>query len=371
MTHVESWALDLKREALESLSIGVGGTKVAAIWDVIVGAFALRSEPVIHPYADYSSTAPSKDPFNAVDPAPAIGCPLGYDVAAAPGYKPVDHIEAALHQMQIGVDPVNSHDALGPLLVSDDPANPASCVQVKATVAKQWRAACGLPACVCLVEATLAYPVSKEKTCATRISQRYLSKQMTALSPKDSWYTCTFEGCDRIFKQLAGVYNHLCCLHLRVAVGCYYCSGHWWTSKGWSDHHIREHPWSDPYPSAVTMERLLVKKVQAPTTVDSEAAFTAPSADDFFGKEAQSSTSIVDDKEDDVPPFPSSSLHDAPSAAPIADAAEPSPEGFGGAHPRIPTAAVGSGHHKKALPHHSTCAWTFTFFHFDLVYPCL
>ena len=38
-THLESWALDLKHEALESLSIGVGGTKAAAIWDVIIGGF--------------------------------------------------------------------------------------------------------------------------------------------------------------------------------------------------------------------------------------------------------------------------------------------------------------------------------------------
>ena len=75
----------------------MGGTKAVAIWDVIARAFALHLEPVIRPYADYSGQAPSEDPFDAVDPAPAIGRPLGYDVAATPGYKPVDHIEAALH----------------------------------------------------------------------------------------------------------------------------------------------------------------------------------------------------------------------------------------------------------------------------------
>ena len=47
-----------------------------------------------------------------------IGHPLGYDVAAAPGYKPVDHIEAALHRLQVGVPPAAPHDALGPLLVT-------------------------------------------------------------------------------------------------------------------------------------------------------------------------------------------------------------------------------------------------------------
>ena len=78
---------------MESLSIGVGGTKAAAIWDMIAGAFALCSEPVICPYADYSGQAPSEDPFDAVDPALAISHPLGYNVAATPRYKPVDHIE--------------------------------------------------------------------------------------------------------------------------------------------------------------------------------------------------------------------------------------------------------------------------------------
>ena len=136
-THLESQALDLKHEALESLSIGIGGTKAAAIWDVIMGAFALRSEPFIHPYADYSGATPGEDPFGTVDPTPAIGHPLGFDVALAPGYKPVDHIEAALHRMQIGVDPVAPSQGLGPLLIPDDPVNPATHTKIKAIVAQQ------------------------------------------------------------------------------------------------------------------------------------------------------------------------------------------------------------------------------------------
>ena len=199
----------MKREALESLSIGVGGTRAAAIWDVIAGAFALHSEPVIRPYSDYTGQAPGEDPFDAEDPAPAIGCPLGYDMAAAPGFKPMDHIEAALHRLQVGVSPATPHNTLGPLLVPDDPSNPVSCAQVKATAAQQGCTASGLPACISLAKASLAYPISKEKTSATGIPQKYLSKWLTALSPKDSLYACTFEGCDRIFKQLAGVYNHL------------------------------------------------------------------------------------------------------------------------------------------------------------------
>ena len=141
----------------------MGGTRVAAIWDVIAGAFALRSEPVIRPYSDYAGQAPGEDPFNAVDPAPAIGHQLGYDVAAAPGYKPVDHIEAALHCLQVGVPPAAPYDTLGPLLVPDDPSNPASRAQVKAAAAQQRCTASSLPACVSLAEASLAYPISKEK----------------------------------------------------------------------------------------------------------------------------------------------------------------------------------------------------------------
>ena len=181
-THLESRVLNLKCKALESLSIGMGGTKAAAIWDEIAGAFTLHAEPVIHPYSDYSGKTPSKDPFDTVDPAPAIGRPLGFDVATVPGYKPVNHIEAALHRMQIGMPPVVSQDALGPLLVPDDHSNPASCAQVKAVTAQQRCVTSSIPACVSLAEATLAYPVNKEKTSGTGIAQKYLSKWLTVLS---------------------------------------------------------------------------------------------------------------------------------------------------------------------------------------------
>ena len=119
-----------------------------------------------------------------MDPAPAISRPLGYDVAAAPGYKPMDHIEAALHRLKVGVPPVTPHDALGPLLVPDDPSNPASCAQVKVTAAQQRCAASGLPACISLAKARLAYPVSKEKTSANGIPQKYLSKRLMLSLPR-------------------------------------------------------------------------------------------------------------------------------------------------------------------------------------------
>ena len=348
--------MDLKREALESLSIGVGGTRAGTIWDVIAGEFALRSEPVICPFSDYSGKIPDEDPFDAVDPAPAIGHPLGYDVAAAPGYKPVNHIEAALHCMQIGVPPVAPPDALGPLLIPNDPSNPSSCAQVKATAAQQRRAASGLPACVSLSEATLAYPISKEKTSATGIPQKYLSKWLTTLSPKDSLYMCTFEGCDRIFKQLAGVYNHLRHLHLGVAVGCYYCSGRWWTSKGWSDHHAREHPLSDPYPSGTFLKSLLVKKAQVFVAAESKAISPTPVVDDLPEDESLSSTSIEEDEEDGVPSVFSSLPRDVSPAVATTEVSTSSLGDFRGACPHVPTSAIGSGHHKKALPHRSTCA---------------
>ena len=76
--------LDLKHEALESISIGVGGIKVATIWYKIAGAFALCNEPMIRPYADYSSEMQDEDPFDTVDPSPTIGRPLGYELGAAP-----------------------------------------------------------------------------------------------------------------------------------------------------------------------------------------------------------------------------------------------------------------------------------------------
>ena len=68
-------------------------------------------------------------------------------------------------------------------MIPDDPANPATRAEVKTTIAEQQRAARGLPACVSLAEATVAYPVSKEKTSATGIPHKYLSKRLTTLSP--------------------------------------------------------------------------------------------------------------------------------------------------------------------------------------------
>ena len=345
----------MKHEALESLSIGVGGTRVAAIWDVIAGAFVLRSEPVICPYSDYAGQAPAEDSFDAVDPAPAISRPLGYDVAAAPGYKPVDHIEAALHHLQVGVPPVALHDALGPLLVPGDPSNPSSRTQVKAMAAQQRRMASGLPTCVFLAKASLAYPVSKEKMSATGIPPKYLSKWLTALSPKDSLYACTFEGCDHIFKQLAGVYNHLCHLHLGVAVGCYYCSGRWWTSKGWSDHHAREHPLSNPYPSGANLESLLVKKAQAGVAAESKAIPPTPVVDDFPKDKSLSSTSTEEDQGDCVLPAPSSFPPKIPASTTATEVGASSPGSFQGACPCVSTSTASSGCCKKALPHCSTC----------------
>ena len=99
-----------------------------------------------------------------------------------------------------------------------------------------------------------------------------------------------------------------------------------------------------------------MKKAQASVAANSEVASSAPVADDFPGAETQSSTSIKEDEEDDTPPFPSSLSHDVSLAAATAEAAESSPGGFGGACPHIPTSVIGSGHRKKALPHHSTHA---------------
>ena len=65
----------------------------------------------------------------------------------------------------------------------------------------------------------------------------------------------------------------------------------------------------------------MVKKAQASTAVDSGTVSTTHSTDDFPGEEAQSCTSFENDKEDDGPPFPSSSLHDVLSTASTAEAA--------------------------------------------------
>ena len=93
-----------------------------------------------------------------------------------------------------------------------------------------------------------------------------------------------------------------------VAVGCYYCSGHWWTSKGWSDHHARKHPLSDPYPSGTDLESLLVKKAQAGVAAESKTIPPTPVVDDFPKDESLSSTSTKEDQEDCALPAPSSLL---------------------------------------------------------------
>ena len=99
-----------------------------------------------------------------------------------------------------------------------------------------------------------------------------------------------------------------------------------------------------------------MKKAQVSAAVDSEAVSSTPVVDDFPGDETQSSTSIIDDEEDDTPPVLSSLLYNVLQAAKTAEAAESLPEGFGGAWPCVPAPAIGSGHHKKALPHRSTHA---------------
>ena len=203
---------------------------------------------------------------------------------------------------------------------------------------------------------------------AAEIPQKYLSKLLTALSAKDSLYTCTFKGCDHIFKQLAGIYNHLCCLHLGVSVGCYYCSGCWWTSKGWSDHHAGKHPLLNPYPSGADLEQLLIKKAQAATTINSEASLLSPADKGSAIVDALSTNSTEEgdddpagNEEDDVPPillplenpslFLPGELQLPMSAVTMAI---PSVEGFRGAHPHVPVTSIGSGCCKKAMPHRST-----------------
>ena len=72
---MESRALTLKQEALEYLSVSLGGTPAAALWDEIAGAFILRSEQTPRPYSEYSGAPPDEDPFDAVDPAPQLDGP--------------------------------------------------------------------------------------------------------------------------------------------------------------------------------------------------------------------------------------------------------------------------------------------------------
>ena len=367
VTHLKSRTLDLKREAMECLCIGVGGSKAAAIWDEITGAFALWNESVIRPYHQYSSKVVTEDPFDTVDPSPAISHPLGFKLGTAPGYKSMDHIEAALHHMQIGVHPVVPSDPLRLQPIPDDPKNPASRNQLKATATQQWYDISGLPSCVALADATVSCPTSKEKTSATGIPAKYLSKWLTTLSPKESVYACTYKGCDRIFKQLAGIYNHLHCLHLGVAMGCYYSSGRWWTSKAWSDHHTHEHPLLDPYPSGAELEQLLMKKAQATILTSSGNSPSASVTTASAILDSLSSVHIEDndddsvgDDGDDIPPVilpldgPSPFLlGEVESATSTISATVLSTESFGGACPHVPT-AYASGWHKKVTPHRSS-----------------
>ena len=226
---MESRALTLKQEALECLSIGMGGTPAAALWDEITGAFVLHTEQTPHPYSEYSGAPPDKDPFDTVDPAPPIGRPLGYEFGASPGFKPVDHLSAALNQLQLGVQVSPPSHLPGPLLVPDSAAAPCDPDQIKVSAAIQQHDDRDVPSIMPIKQAALAYPVDAKTTSATGVPARYLSQRLTAISPTNSLYACTFGGCDLIFKQLAGIYNHLRRCHLGVAIGCYYCAGHWWT----------------------------------------------------------------------------------------------------------------------------------------------
>ena len=104
-----------------------------------------------------------------------------------------------------------------------------------------------------------------------------------------------------------------------------------------------------------------MKKVQVSTAVHSEGASFTPVTDDLPGDEAQSSTSIEDGEDDYILPV-SSPVEDVSLPLPqdvaqptaTTEAVKPLPGDFGGAHPCVPTAAVGSSHRKKALPQRST-----------------
>ena len=59
--------------------------------------------------------------------------------------------------------------------------------------------------CLSLLRPPWPIPSAKRKHLLLGIPQKYLSKQLTALSPKDSLYACTFEGCN-LYLQTAGRY---------------------------------------------------------------------------------------------------------------------------------------------------------------------
>ena len=97
-----------------------------------------------------------------------------------------------------------------------------------------------------------------------------------------------------------------------------------------------------------------MKKAQVGVAAESKAISPTPVVDDFPEDESLSSTSIEEDEEDGVPSVPSSLLRGVSPTAATTEVATSSSGDFRGARPRVPTSIIGSGHHKKALPHHST-----------------
>ena len=88
-----------------------------------------------------------------------------------------------------------------------------------------------------------------------------------------------FKGCNLIFKQLAGVYNHLRWCHLGVAISCYYCSGRWWTHRGWNDHHRKHHNTLSHYPSKYKITALLATKAKCDLSTTDNIPDSEPSED--------------------------------------------------------------------------------------------
>ena len=223
-----------------------------------------------------------KIPFDAVDPAPPIGRPLGYEFGASPGFKPVNHLSAALTQLQLRAQAPPPSQLQGPLLIPNSATAPATRDQIKVSAAIQRHDDRDVPSLMPIKQATLAYPADAKTTSTTGVPASYLSQQLMAISPTNSLYACTFRGCDLIFKQLAGIYNHLRQCHLGVAIGCYYCSGHWWTRRGWSDHHHKLHNTLSRYPSKLEVTALLAAKVHQDPSADDAITDPEPSDDDDY-----------------------------------------------------------------------------------------
>ena len=105
-THMESWASgSLKQEALKYLSMSAwAALPAAALWDEIAGAFVCSApNKPPRPYNEYSGTPADEDPFDCGRPRTSqLGGPLGYEFRASPGFKPVNHLSAALTQLQLG-----------------------------------------------------------------------------------------------------------------------------------------------------------------------------------------------------------------------------------------------------------------------------